>query len=133
VDVFAQHFSVTDDELRPTTPRGEATAAAYKVNAVQKRTARSMRANYAAERLEVIAQLAEVPRLLKIAAQADDPLIRSWANDLIIKIGMQAAAAEADLVKKLRAIPQDAPSRCRCGSTTHHSLSALLEFQTKQV
>jgi hypothetical protein len=132
-DAWGDHFEVRRDRLRAV--RGDADARytheAYDLDDERKvRRRRNRRGHLLAIRRTLRAQH-KIDALLKLAQNAslkDRRVLTSAARELNLNLGQ----AKEDILR-FRAIPEDAPSGCRCGTGVTHQLPAWLLAQTDDV
>lgn len=130
-DVWAEYFSVADDELKARGRSKEATYTldVYNLNDSRKVVRRGFRRQTIEECLDLIYRGgAIVARLLEKATAEQDP-------DLV-----DEARAIEDAVRRawldlyvFQVVPQDAPRSCACGRDESCSIAHLLEEQTLEV
>lgn len=127
------HFEVAGDHLKPRAgdKGAEYTDDCYHMNDPRKVSLRSLRRRVINDRRRLLVEgRGEENWLVKQAEQDQDD---SEKVDRLLSLAAQLRRAYSYAEEELlqyRAIPEDAPSWCRCESTAQHSLPAWLESQT---
>jgi 5-methylcytosine-specific restriction endonuclease McrA len=116
VDAWGDHFQAADDRLHPQTNDGTYTEQTYDINEPRRVGMRAWRRELVAECLAVLtdAPLLHARLLERIEASMDTSAAPvTDLIDIARLLHERVKRARADL-SKLRGVPSDAPSSCRC-------------------
>jgi hypothetical protein len=136
-DAWARHFRTVGDLLQPapSDPAAVYTHACYELDDQRKVERRQARRELLTDRLPLLAVLeVELAESLRLADRLRQRDLRRFAEVL-----QRISTIRADVRRSLRdvarylAIPRDAPSACRCGDASHHSLPNAFERQLHEV
>lgn len=133
---WAKHFTLDEDQLRPTPGNADAryTYESYDLDDPRKVTLRRWRRKVISHHRAYLAdRLAERTRLSSVLQQQiRDPAAIDEVSSLSCRLQRlsEEIGHALDDLEGYAAIPEDAPTECRCGVTTYHTLPEELERQT---
>ena len=135
-EAWGAHFEVHQDLLEPVS--GDADAAytheVYDLNDPRKIERRHARRLFLAAKIGLLNELdGEIDRLMRLAERLPEEKVGLSVEvvQMVKRLRGQRSTTLADL-GRYAAIPPDAPTECRCGTTEMHSLHVELERQCWQ-
>ncbi len=131
---WGMHFEVHEDSLEPVSGDADAiyTHEGYDLDDPRKIERRRARRLFLTDRIRLLDELdGEIDKLMRLAERLPKEEVGLFGE--VVQMGkmlrIQRSRALADL-GRYAAIPPDAPTVCRCGTTERHALPVELERQS---